>query len=94
MVWFQIRDLRSKSVEHSQIWSTTYTVKCRWWAGRKILKLVKKYNALRFACYHAFRTAFDEVVFAIREDDARKEEIYKFLLQNGAKEINMKSGML
>jgi hypothetical protein len=79
-------------VEHSQIWSTTYTV--RWWAGRKILKLVKKYNALRFACYHAFRTAFDEVVFAIREDDARKEEIYKFLLQNGAKEINMKSGML
>jgi hypothetical protein len=76
-------------MEQSQIWSTTYTVKCRWWAGRKILKLVKKYNAL---C--SYRTAFDEVVFAIREDDARKEEIYKFLLQNGAKEINMKSGML
>jgi len=50
---------------------------------------VKKYNVL---C--AFRTAFDEVVFAIREHDARKEEIYKLLLQNGAKEINMKSGML
>jgi len=76
-------------MEQSQIWSTTYTVKCRWWAGRKILKLVKKYNVL---C--AFRTAFDEVVFAIREHDARKEEIYKLLLQNGAKEINMKSGML
>jgi hypothetical protein len=76
-------------MEQSQIWSTTYTVKCKWWAGRKILKLVKKYNAL---C--AFRSAFDEVVFAIREDDARKEEIYKLLLQNGAKEINMKSGML
>jgi hypothetical protein len=76
-------------MEQSQIWSTTYTIKCRWWAGRKILKLVKKYNTL-----FAFRTAFDEVVFAIREDDARKEEIYKLLLQNGAKEINMKSGML
>ena len=76
-------------MEQSQIWSTSYTIKCRWWAGRKILKLVKKYNTL-----FAFRTAFDEVVFAIREDDARKEEIYKILLQNGAKEINMKSGML
>ncbi|HYA83663.1 MAG TPA: hypothetical protein VEH06_09490 [Candidatus Bathyarchaeia archaeon] len=76
-------------MEQSQIWSTSYTIKCRWWAGRKILKLVKKYNTL-----FAFRTAFDEVVFAIREDDARKEEIYKLLLQNGAKEINMKSGML
>jgi hypothetical protein len=75
-------------MEQSQIWST-YTVKCRWRAGRKILKLLKKYNTL---C--AFRTAFDEVVFAIREDDARKEEIYKLLLQNGAKQINMKSGML
>ena len=76
-------------MEQSQIWSTSYTIKCRWWAGRKILKLVKKYNTL-----FAFRTAFDGVVFAIREHDARKEEIYKLLLQNGAKEINMKSGML
>jgi hypothetical protein len=30
----------------------------------------------------------------LRLDDARKGEIYKLLLQNGAKEINMKSGML
>jgi len=29
----------------SEIRSTTFTVKCGWWAGRKILKLLKKYNA-------------------------------------------------
>jgi hypothetical protein len=75
-------------MESSQTWSNTFTVKCGWWAGRKILKLVKKYNAL---C--AFRTGFNEVVFTIREDDIKKQEIYKLLLQNGAKEINMTSGM-
>jgi hypothetical protein len=74
-------------VEPSQIWSTTFTVKCGWWAGRKVLKLVKKYNAL---C--AFRTGFNEIVFTIRGDDT-EHEIYKLLLQNGAKEINMTSGM-
>jgi len=29
----------------------------------------------------------------VREDDIKKQEIYKHLLQNGAKEIHMKSGM-
>jgi hypothetical protein len=76
-------------MEHPQIWSTTYTVKCGWWAGRKILKLMKKYNALS-----AFRTGFNEVVFTIREDHSKKEEIYKLLLQNGPQEIHMTSGML
>ncbi len=76
-------------MEQSQIWSTTYSVKCGWWAGRKILKLVKKYNALS-----TFRTAFNEVTFTVREDDNKKDEIYKLLLQNDPKEIHMKSGML
>jgi hypothetical protein len=49
---------------------------------------VKKYGA-----FSAFRTAFNEVVFTVREDDIKKQEIYKHLLQNGAKEIHMKSGM-
>jgi hypothetical protein len=71
----------------SQIWSTTFTVKCAWWAGRKILKLLKKYDTL---C--AFRTGFNEIVFTIRGDDT-EHEIYKLLLQNGAKEINIASGM-
>ena len=75
-------------MEQSQIWSTTYTVKSGWRAGRKILKLVKKYDA-----FSAFRTAFNEVVFTVREDHIKKQEIYKHLLQNGAKEIHMKSGM-
>ena len=73
-------------MESSQIRSTTFTVKCGWWAGLKILKLVKKYALC------AFRTGFNEVVFTIREDD-RAHEIYKLLLQNGAKEISMTSGM-
>jgi hypothetical protein len=71
----------------SQIWSTTFTVKCGWWDGRKILNLVKKYNVL---C--AFRTGFNEIVFTIRGDDT-EHEIYKLLLQNGARGINMASGM-
>jgi len=71
----------------SQIWSTTFTVECGWWAGRKILKLLKKYNAL---C--AFRTRFNEIVFTIRGDDT-EHEMYKLLLQNGARGINMASGM-
>ena len=71
----------------SQIWSTTFTVKCGWWAGRKILKLLKKYNTLS-----AFRTGFNEIVFNIRGDDT-EHEIYKLLLQNGARGINMASGM-
>lgn len=49
---------------------------------------MKKYGA-----FSAFRTAFNEVVFTVREDDIKKQEIYKHLLQNGAKEIHMKSGM-
>jgi len=73
-------------MESSQIWSTTFTVKCGWWAGRKILKLVKRYTLC------AFRTGFNEVVFVMRGDDS-KGEIYKLLLQNGAKEIHMTSGM-
>jgi hypothetical protein len=40
----------------------------------------------------AFRTGFNEVVFIMRGDDS-KGEIYKLLLQNGAKEIHMTSGM-
>ena len=35
-----------EQVELSQIWSTTFTVKCGWWVGRKILKLLKEHNAL------------------------------------------------
>jgi hypothetical protein len=71
----------------SQIWSTTFTVKCGWWAGRRILKLLRKYNTL---C--AFRTEFNEIVFTIRGDDT-EHQIYKLLLQNGARGINMTSGM-
>jgi hypothetical protein len=68
--------------------SATFTVKCGWWAGRKILKLVKKYNPL-----FAFRTEFNEIVFSIGAvNDDKKEEIYKFLLRNDAKEIGVTSG--
>jgi hypothetical protein len=59
--------------------------KCGWWAGGKIL--LKKHNTLS-----AFRTGFNEIVFTIRGDDT-EHKIYKLLLQNGAKEINMTSGM-
>jgi hypothetical protein len=76
-----------EQMEQSQIWSTTFTVKCGWWAGMKILKLVRKNDAL---C--AFRTGFNEIVFTILGDDT-EHEIYKLLLQNGAKEISMTSGM-
>jgi len=44
-----------EQMEPSQIWSTTFTVKCGWWAGWKILKLLKKNNTLS-----AFRTGFNE----------------------------------
>jgi hypothetical protein len=74
-------------MEKSQIWSTTCTVKCGWWTGRKILKLVKKYNALS-----AFRTGFNEVAFTVRKNDSKTDEL--LLLQNGPKEIHMTSGML
>ncbi len=68
--------------------SATFTVKCGWWAGRKILKLVKRYNPL-----FAFRTEFNEIVFSIGAvNDDKKEEIYKFLLRNDAKEIGVTSG--
>ena len=76
-----------EQVELSQIWSTTFTVKCGWWAGRKILKLLKEHNTLS-----AFRTGFNEIVFTIRGNDT-EHQIYKLLLQNGAKEIDMTSGM-
>ena len=53
--------------------------------GRKS-KLVKRYTLC------SFRTGFNEVVFIMTGDDS-KGEIYKLLLQNGAKEIHMTSGM-
>lgn len=69
--------------------SATFSVKCGWWAGRKILKLVKKYDPL-----FAFRTEFNEIVFSIRGvNDDKKEEIYKLLLLNGVKEIGVTSGI-
>jgi len=40
----------------------------------------------------AFRTGFNEIVFTIRGDDT-EHEIYKLLLQNGARGINVASGM-
>jgi hypothetical protein len=76
-------------VDTSSHMSATFTVKCGWWAGRKILKLIIKHNPL-----FAFRTEFNEVVFGIiGTDDDKKQEIYKLLLQNGAKEIRMAPGM-
>jgi len=57
------------------------------WAGRRILKLLKEHNVL---C--AFRTGFNGIVFTIRGDDT-KHEIYKLLLQNAARGLNMASGM-
>ncbi len=64
--------------------SATFTIKCGWLAGRKILKLVKKYNPLL-----AHRTEFHEIEFGIREiNDDKKQEMHKFLLQNNAKEIH------
>ncbi|MFY9795276.1 MAG: hypothetical protein WAK17_03670 [Candidatus Nitrosopolaris sp.] len=71
-------------MESSQVWSTTFTLKCGWWTRRKIL--VKRYTLC------AFRTGFNEVVFTMRGDDS-KRGIYQLLLQNGAKEIHMTSGM-
>jgi hypothetical protein len=69
--------------------STAFTVKCDWSAGGKILKLVKRYNPL-----FAYTTKFHEIEFAIREmNDDNKQEMYKFLLQNNAKEIRMVSGL-
>ena len=76
-----------EQVELSQIWSTTFTVKCGWWAGRKILILLNEHNAL---C--AFRTGFNEIVLTIRGNDT-EHQIYKLLLQNGARGISMTSGM-
>ena len=76
-----------EQMEPSQIWSTTFTVKCGWWAGMKILKLVRKNDSL---C--GFRTRFNEIVFTIRGNDP-EHAIYKLLLQNDAKEISMSSGM-
>jgi hypothetical protein len=60
----------------------TYIVKCGWWRGRKILKLVKKYNPLT-----AFRTWINEITFTVEMYDRKKQDIYKFLLQNGVKNI-------
>ncbi|MFY9795563.1 MAG: hypothetical protein WAK17_26325 [Candidatus Nitrosopolaris sp.] len=69
--------------------SATFTIKCGWWAGRKILKLVKKYRRL-----FAFRSEFNEIVIGIRGiTDNKTQEIYKLLQQNGAKEIRMTSGL-
>jgi hypothetical protein len=51
-------------------------------------KPVKKYNPL-----FAFRTEFNDIVFSIRGvNDDKKEDIYKFLLRNGVKEIGVTSG--
>lgn len=67
-------------MESSQVWSTTFTLKCGWWTRRKILKLVKRYTLC------AFRTGLNEVVFTMRGDNS-KRGIYKLLPQNGAKDI-------
>jgi hypothetical protein len=57
--------------------------------GRKILKLVNRYNPL-----FAYRTKFHEIEFSIREiNDDKKQEMYKFLLENNAEEIHMVSGL-
>jgi len=69
--------------------STIFTIKCGWLAGRKILKLVNRCNPL-----FAYRTKFHEIEFSIREiNDDKKQEMYKFLLENNAKEIHMVSGI-
>jgi hypothetical protein len=77
-------------MESKEIWSTTYNVKSSWFIGRKILKLVKeKHHPIS-----AFRTGFNEVVFTLDgKDDAKKQEIYGLLIKNGAKEVEMVSGL-
>jgi hypothetical protein len=65
--------------------SIIFTVKSNWWTGRKILKLVKK------QVLSAYGSGLNEIVLTVRADD--KEKIYKLLLQNKVKEINMSSGM-
>jgi hypothetical protein len=63
----------------------TYTVKCGWWTGRRILKLVKKYDPLT-----AFRTGINEITFTVEGiDNDEKQDIYKLPLQNGAKIVTM-----
>ena len=77
-------------MELKEVFTTTYNVKSSWGVGRKILKLVKeKYRPLL-----AFRTSFNEVVFTVEgQDDAKKEEIHGLLIKNGAKEVDMVSGI-
>jgi hypothetical protein len=42
----------------------------------------------------AYRTKFHEIEFSIREiNDDKKQEMYKILLENNAKEIHMVSGI-
>jgi len=77
-------------MELKEVLSTTYNVKSSWLVGRKILKLVKE----KYRPFSAFRTSFNEVVFTVEgKDDAKKEEIYGLLIKNGAKEVDMVSGL-
>ena len=77
-------------MELKEVFTTTYNVKSSWEVGRKILKLVKgKYHPVS-----AFRTSFNEVVFTVEgNDNAKKEEIHGLLIKNGAKEVDMVSGI-
>ena len=77
-------------MESKEIWSTTYNVKSSWWVGREILNLVKK----KYHPVSAFRTSFREVVFTVEgKDEHKKQEIYGLLMKNGAKEVEMVSGL-
>ena len=79
---------RMQHLDTSYHQSTTFTIKCGWLAGRKILKLVKRYNPL-----FAYRTELHEIEFGVREiSENKKQEMYKFLLQNNAKEIHSSLG--
>jgi len=77
-------------MELKEVSTTTYNVKSSWGVGRKILKLVKE----KYRPISAFRTSFNEVVLTLEgNDDAKKEEIYGLLIKNGAKEVDMVSGI-
>jgi hypothetical protein len=76
-------------MESKEVLSTTYNVKSSWWVGRKILKLVKE----KYHPFSDFRTSFNEVVFTAEGKHDAKEEIYGLLIKNGAKEVDMVSGI-
>jgi len=77
-------------MESKEVWSTTYNIKSSWWVGTKILKLVKK----KYSAIEAFRTSLREVVFTVEgKDEVKKQEIYDLMMKNGAKEVEMVSGL-